>query len=144
MKILLALSLLLLSLYADSVDMLDFEAELFSKESRFMKKVSVSLHLEGNGLQAKTYALEDGLNILLSSYYLEDLLTSKGKEGFKKSFIQFMKKRYKVPINDLYILKMVQIHTITDIDELIEALKKQGCCSNQKSIKKLFNRVEGQ
>ncbi len=141
----LILSLLLINtLLADSVDMLNFEVDLFSKESRFMKKITVSLHLEGDQLQANTYALEDGLNILLSSYYLEDLLTSKGKEGFKKGFIRFMKKRYKVTINDLYILKMAQIHTITDIDEFIDALRKEGCCNSKKSLKKLFNSVQEQ
>ena len=137
-KIIIAL-LLSLNLSADSVDLIEFESDVFSKNSKILKKISVSLHLDGKDLEINSYKIQDTLNIIISSFYLEDLLTSKGKEDFKDSFSSYLLKKYKVKVSSVFILKLVQISDIPDIDKLIEALKLNGCCKQNKSIKKLFD-----
>ena len=135
-------TLLVSKIFADSVDMIDFESDLFSKRDQNLKKVVISLHLEGENLEQNSYSLQDSLNILISSYYLEDLLTSKGKEKFKKDFKNYLFNRYKVKISKVYIIKLAKLTAINDIDELIERLKSEGCCKKQKSIKKVFDNIE--
>jgi len=137
-KIIIAL-LLSLNLSADSVDLIEFESDVFSKNSKILKKISVSLHLDGKDLEINSYKIQDTLNIIISSFYLEDLLTSKGKEEFKSSFSSYLLKKYKVKVSSVFILKLVQISDIPDIDKLIEALKLNGCCKKNSSIKKLFD-----
>ncbi len=135
--------LLALTLMADSVDLIEFENDLFSKYSKNLKKVAISLHLEGQNLQINSYSIQDSLNIVLSSFYLEDLLTSKGKEEFKEALKKYLKNRHKIRVDSVYILKLTQVDLIPDIDKLIEALKKNGCCSMKgSSIKKKFEDIE--
>ena len=130
-------------LLADSIDLIEFESDLFSRNSDFLKKISITLHLRGKNLELNSYSIQDGLNIVLSSYYIEDLLTSKGKEEFKKAYKKYLKERYKVIINDIYILKLVQINQLPDIDLLIDALKKNGCCKGENiEIKKQFEKIK--
>ncbi|RUM66777.1 MAG: hypothetical protein DSZ06_02635 [Sulfurospirillum sp.] len=142
MRLFLVSILLISSLIADSVDMIDFESDLFSKDNHHLKKVVISLHLEGKNLQENSYALQDSLNILISSYYLEDLLTSQGKEQFKKDFINYLSNRYKVQINNIYIIKLTRIKGIDDIDELIQRLKSEGFLKNKQDIKKVFDNIQ--
>jgi len=137
-KIIIAL-LLSLNLSADSVDLIEFESDVFSKNSKILKKISVSLHLGGKDLEINSYKIQDTLNIIISSFYLEDLLTSKGKEEFKSSFSSYLLKKYKVKVSSVFILKLVQISDIPDVDKLIEALKLNICCKKNSSIKKLFD-----
>jgi hypothetical protein len=137
-KIFIAL-LFSLSLLADSVDIIEFESDTFSKNSKILKKVIISIHLDGKDLEINSYKIQDALNIIISSFYLEDLLTSKGKEQFKNSFSAYLLKKYKINISAIYILKLVQISDLPDVDKLIEALIKNGCCTKKESIKKLFN-----
>jgi hypothetical protein len=137
-KIIIAL-LLSLNLSADSVDLIEFESDVFSKNSKILKKISISLHLDGEDLEINSYKIQDALNIIISSFYLEDLLTSKGKERFKSSFSSYLLKKYRVKVSSVFILKLVQISDIPDVDKLIEALKLNGCCKKNSNIKKLFN-----
>ena len=65
MRLFLVSILLISSLVADSVDMIDFESDLFSKRDQNLKKVVISLHLEGENLEQNSYSLQDSLNILI-------------------------------------------------------------------------------
>jgi len=134
--------LFICQIFADSIDMIDFESDLFTKSNHHLKKVTVSLHLEGKNLEVNRYALEDSLNVLISSYYLEDLLTSKGKEQFKEDLKKYLLNRYKVKISNIYIIKLTKNSGIDDIDDLIDRLKSEGCCKSTKSIKKVFDTIE--
>ena len=131
------------SLFADSIDLVEFESDLFSKNSKLLKKISITLHLKGESLETNSYSIQDALNIVLSSYYIEDLLTSKGKEEFKSAYKKYLAKRYGVKINEIYIIKLVQLNQLPDIDLLIDALKKNGCCKGSNiDIKKSFETIK--
>ena len=135
--------LLSFSLFADSIDLVEFESDLFSKNSKLLKKISITLHLNGENLELNSYSIQDALNIIISSYYIEDLLTSKGKEEFKKAYKKYLKERYNIKIDKIYILKLVQINQLPDIDLLIDALKKNGCCKKRVvNIKKSFGEIK--
>ncbi len=130
----------MLDLLADGVDLVDFESDLFSKHSKNLKKIIATLHMEGKDLEINSYAIQDSLNIVLSSFYLEDLLTSKGKEQFKKSLIKYLKERYRVKVDYIYIIKLTQVESGVDIDKLVEALKESGFVQKRsKSIKESFD-----
>ena len=143
MKRYLISSLLCLSfLHAQTFEIKDFESDIFSKEGNKLRGVTLSIWLEGEGLDRYGYQIKDALNIVLSSFYLEDLLTSKGKEGFKKSFKQYLKKKYSITLDNLYFNELKRSSRSLDIDALILALKEAGFIQKGKSVKKVFDSLE--
>ena len=100
----------------------DFEADIFSKEGNKLKKIELSIMFDGENVRAADYKLLDALNVVISSFYLEDLFTSKGKERFKKLLRQYILKKYMIDIDFIYILKL-DIKERINIDELLERLQ---------------------
>ncbi len=85
-KILLILLLSGLFLHADeTLHVNEFEVSLFSKLSKKPVQISTSLVFEGRDVEAFDFKIIDSLNVVIGSFYAENLLTSKGKEGLKKS-----------------------------------------------------------
>jgi len=131
-----------LTLRADIFEIRDFESDIFSKEGNKLKQVTLSVWLEGKDLDRYGFQIKDTLNIIISSFYLEDLLTSKGKERFKDSFTAYLTKHYSIALENIYINTMKRTHNSLDIDELIEALKEAGFIQKRKTIKKVFEALE--
>ncbi len=118
------------------------ESTLFSKKSLDLKSVTLSLVLEGGDLVVNQLKIQDALNILISSYYVEDLMTSKGKESFKESLIKFIKEKYHIHLSNIYFKELRLTNPPIEIDELIERLKREGCCQGKSKIKDLFNQTK--
>ncbi len=129
-------------LLAEVYKVSQFESDIFSRDGNRLKKVSLSLRLEGRYLQENDYKITDALNIIISSFYLEDLFTSKGKEQFKTALMHYLEKKYSVEVESIYLEKFKLINAPFDTDSLIRALKDAGCCQKTRTIKKVFSAIE--
>jgi uncharacterized protein (DUF2252 family) len=130
-------------LSADVVEINDFESDLFSKDRNHLKKVEFSLLFDGRDLQENRHKIVDALNIVISSFYIEDLFTSKGKERFKVVLTKYLSKKYAIDIDDIFIQKFKMVDNVS-VDAFIDALRDEGFCrerSNSKSISKSFEDI---
>ena len=115
-----------LSLFADSFEVRDFKANIYSKKSELVK-IQLTAVFEGRDLKINQDRILDALNIVIGSFFFEDLMTSKGKEEFKNLLIKYLDKKYGVEIDEILIIKLMQADNIT-IKNLIKEMKKEGCC----------------
>jgi len=107
-----------------TVEIDNFVTDIYSKSNNSLKKVELSLTYDVN--QTKTISkVRDGLNIVISSFYIEDLFTSKNKERFKEMVIEYVAKKHKLKIKNIY-LQNLQLKDSINTKELIEELKKEG------------------
>lgn len=126
MRAFLFIFMIVISGFALDID--DFQSDLYSKEGRnIIKKISLSLIIEGRYANENENAILDSLNVIIGSYFVEDILTSNGKEMFKKNLIAFLAKKHSVDIDQIYIKKLYIVND-TKVDEIIEALRRNGCC----------------
>lgn len=130
------------SAFAEVYEVSNFQSDIFSRDGHKLKKVTLSLRIEGRDLKENDYKITDALNIIISSFYLEDLFTSKGKEQFKISLSQYLEKKYSVEADTIYLKKFKITPTSLEIDDFIEALKAEGCCQKRKEINKVFDAIE--
>ena len=114
------LSMIVFSLMAETIPIMNFQTDLFSRNSQNLKKIDMDLVIETNSTVAD-YKIKDALNIVVSSFFIEDLFTSKVKEQFKELFKSYIKKREKITIKNIYIEKM-QIVNQVDLDELMKRI----------------------
>ncbi|GEM_PF-3139431 len=101
----------------------DFEADIFSKDGNKLKKIELSIMFDGDNVRENDYKLLDALNIVISSFYIEDLFTSKGKERFKTLLKQYIMKKYMLDIDFIYILRL-DIKERIDVDELLKRINR--------------------
>lgn len=130
-------------LFSQEILIQNFECDLYSKAgNNALKKLSSTFEFQGRDLQINRSKLLDSLNIIISSYFLEDLLTSKGKENFKKMFIEYARKRHNIDIEEIFIIEMKEIYK-PNVDEIIKALREMGIC-DEKSAKNTpkHNKIE--
>ncbi len=125
-KLILFLSLIAF-LCADTLEVRDFRSDLYSKATSELQKVEVTLIFDGRDMKANRNKIFDALNIVIGSFFFEDLMTSKGKERFKTLLIKYLDKKYGVDTDDIMIIKMLRVDNIT-VKNLIKELKKEGCC----------------
>jgi hypothetical protein len=109
------------SLFAKTIMIDNFQTDIFSKVNNDLQKIEVSLVFDVSDDVPK-YKLEDGVNIVISSFYLEDLFTSKSKESFKELLKSYLNKKHSVVVNSIYIKKMQKKQTVS-IDELVKKIK---------------------
>ncbi len=146
MKKILFLSLLSLGLCAQKLDISDFQANLYSKNSKeFSKNISLSMQVTGRDVFDESYKVIDSLNIVIGSFYAHDLLSSKGKEAFKKALINYASSKYSVEIDEIFIQKLFVLNT-PKVNEIVEALRQEGCCNRcqnqQTTLPKLGTKIE--
>ena len=110
-------------LYGELYKIPDFEADLFSKEGNKLKKIELSIMFDGDNVRANDYKLLDALNVVISSFYIEDLFTSQGKERFKDLLKKYIMKKYMLDIDFIYILHLT-IHEQIDVDTLLKKIEK--------------------
>ncbi len=127
---------------AEVYEVSNFQSDIFSRDGNKLKKVTLSLRMEGRDLKENDYKITDALNIIISSFYLEDLFTSKGKERFKSSLSQYLEKKYNVEADAIYLKKFKITPVSLDVADLIEALKAEGCCQKPTIVKKVFDTIE--
>ena len=110
------------SLFGADFEIKNLEVDLYSKTSSEMKKISMDLHIFTNEV-AKSSAIKDAINVIVSSFYAQDLMSSKGKEAFKEAIKKYSASKYKIKIDDVYILSLKEIDNI-DIARLVKQLDK--------------------
>ena len=146
MKLVILTLLLSGFLFADVVEIKNFECDLFSKDRNKLKKIEFSLLFDGRDLKENRHKIIDALNIVISSFYIENLFTSKGKERFKTVLTKYISKKYSVDIDDIFIQKFRVKDNIT-VDAFIDALRDEGFCrqkprNSKKSISENFEDIE--
>jgi hypothetical protein len=138
---------LLLSLFlkADVIEIKNFESDLFSKDRNRLKKIEFSLMFDGRDLRENRHKIVDALNIVISSFYIEDLFTSKGKERFKSVITKYVSTKYAVDIDDIFIQKFMVKDNVS-VDAFIDALKDEGFCREKtrtkSPISKTFEEID--
>ncbi len=123
-KILLLIFCFCINSYAQLYKVPDFQSDIFSKDGNRLKKVELSLIFEGEDVQQDNYKILDALNIVVSSFYIEDLFTSKGKERFKTVLKQYIAKKYMIDIDFIYIIKF-NIKQSVDLDKIVQELENK-------------------
>lgn len=129
MRILLIVFTAFTIMFAQELEIQEFETDLYSKKggTSFSKKISLNLILTGRDVEDFSYKVIDALNVVIGSFFAEDLLTSKGKEAFKKGLIKYASSKYSVEIDEIYIQKLFIVEA-PKTDEIVEALRREGCC----------------
>ena len=130
MKKVILLIVCLLSLQAETLKLDHFTTDIFSSVSKELKKVDLSLIIEGRYVEDEKYKVIDALNVVIGSFYVENLATSQGKENLKKLLKEYSAKKHDVDIDDVYILSFrIDDDKIPfSLDDLIKKLKDEGCC----------------
>jgi len=113
------------SLCAQVLILDDFRANVFSKADKKPVEIKLGLIFEGDSVQLNDYKVIDALNVIVSSYYAEDLVTSRGKELLKSTLIAYTKKAHSLTIDTIYI-KELSVKMNPSVKEIVEAIKKEG------------------
>lgn len=128
MKKLLFLFIITLSLQAQTLHIDHFTTDIFSSSSKELKKIDISLIVEGRYVEDESYKIIDALNVVIGSFYIESLATSQGKENLKKLLKEYSAKKHSVDIDEVYITNFELVDK-PSVNEIIKALKKEGCCT---------------
>ncbi len=114
-----------ISLSAQMLNIDDFSSEVFSRVSKKPATINLNLMVEGRYVEDESYKIVDALNIVIGSFYLEDLITSQGKQKLKEAIKAYTLSKYSIDIDNIYIQKM---QSMPNTQEIIDALKKEGMC----------------
>ena len=125
-RVFLTLFILFTSSMAEDILRLDdFEVTLFSKIVKEPRNLEISMIFEGRDVEEYDFKVIDTLNVVIGSFYAEDLVMSKGKEALKVAIIAYAKDKYSIDIDNIYIQKM-NILEDTTAKIIIDELKKEG------------------
>lgn len=125
------------ALFGADFEIKNLEVDLYSKTSSEMKKISMDLHIFTSEV-AKSSAIKDAINVIVSSFYAQDLMSSKGKEAFKEAIKKYSASKYKIKIDDVYILSLKEIDNV-DVARLVKQLDKYYKNSANKENKSMGN-----
>ncbi|WP_298085251.1 hypothetical protein [uncultured Campylobacter sp.] len=135
MKKIFALAFAAVMAFAETLNIDNFETDLYSRDAKSsIKKVSVSLRLEGRDVVDNEAYVLDALNVVIGSFYVEDLLTSLGKEKFKDTLAKYTAKKHSVDIDEVLIISLKTVRE-PNIEELLEALKNVKTTGSKRSQK---------
>lgn len=104
---------------AGSIEISNFETDLYSK-SNGLKKINLSIKVIGDNVANEKDFIQDSLNMVISSYYYEDLFTELGKENLKKTIIKYAGKKYSVNIDDILIMNLKSKDSAEAIKEILK------------------------
>ncbi len=124
-KIVFSLLFVGIGLFAQMLNIDDFSSVIFSRATNKPVTVSLNLMVEGRYVEDESYKIIDALNIVIGSFYWEDLITSQGKVNLKKALKAYTTKKYSIDIDNIYIQK---IKSQPNTQEIIDALKREGMC----------------
>ena len=135
MKKIFALAFAAVMAFAETLNIDNFETDLYSRDAKSsIKKVSVSLRLEGRDVVDNEAYVLDALNVVIGSFYDEDLLTSLGKEKFKDTLAKYTAKKHSIDIDEVLIISLKTVRE-PNIEELLEALKNVKTTGSKRSQK---------
>lgn len=138
MKKLLISLFLVLPLIGETIEIDEFVTDIYSKNSNSLKKIEMSLVIETNTTDS-LYKVKDALNIVVSSFYVEDLFTSKSKEAFKVILSEYVKKKYLIDVKNIYI-QSLQLKSSQTAKEILELLKQEGFGKDRNVIKEFIKK----
>ncbi len=124
-KIVFSLLFVGIGLFAQMLNIDDFSSVVFSRATNKPVTVNLNLMIEGRYVEDESYKIIDALNIVIGSFYWEDLITSQGKVNLKKALKAYTTKKYSIDIDNIYIQK---IKSQPNTQEIIDALKREGMC----------------
>ena len=125
-KILLVLLFSVMLLKAEeTLHVSEFEVSIFSRGSKDTSQLEVSVIFEGRDVEVYDFKVIDALNIVIGSFYVEDLMTSKGKISLKQTLTSYIRKEYSIDIDNIYIQKLRVVQNAS-VEEIIKALKEEG------------------
>ncbi|WP_458699467.1 flagellar basal body-associated FliL family protein [Sulfurospirillum sp. 1307] len=125
-KIFMGLLICISFLNADEILRIDdFEVTLFSKINKSQQNIELSMVIEGRDVEVYDFKIIDALNVVIGSFYAEDLMMSKGKEALKQALINYALKKYSIDIDNVYIQKLSMLDNVS-AKEIINELEKQG------------------
>ncbi len=124
-KVIISLLFVCVSLFSQMLNIDDFSSVVFSRATGKPVTINLSLMVDGRYVEDESYKIIDALNVIIGSFYWEDLITSRGKENFKTALKNYTTKKYSIDIDDVYIQK---IQSQPSTQEIIDALKKDGLC----------------
>lgn len=104
---------------AKSIEIQDFESDLYSKNGG-LKKVQLSVKIIGDNVDKELDYITDSLNMIISSYFYEDLFTESGKEKFKQTLIKYLGKKYSVNIDQVLFIKLKSKDSAEAIKEILK------------------------
>lgn len=123
MKKLLLMAIFSVFAFGDVLKVSDFQTDLYSKTgANITKKINLSLELVGRDLQDNESYVLDALNVIIGSFYVEDILTSLGKEKFKETLIKYASKKHALDIDDVLILNIKTINNL-ELNEILKAVR---------------------
>ena len=135
MKKIFALAFAAVMAFAETLTVDNFETDLYSRDAKnSIKKVSVSLRLEGRDVADNEAYVLDALNVVIGSFYVEDLLTSLGKEKFKETLVKYTAKKHSIDIDEVLIISLKTVRE-PNIEELLEAPKNVKTTGSKRSQK---------
>ena len=121
MKKLLFLLLINLSLYADLFTFDQMNTSILSKKINSYVNINISIALQGSDLAEHKIELMDVVQTAIGNFLVEELITAKGKESFKKIIVNIADKEYGIGVDFVYIKN---IHIETDPFEKCRELLK--------------------
>ena len=83
-----------MSLFAQMLSVDNFSAEVFSSVTKKPVTISLKMMFEGRYVEEESYKIIDALNIVIGSFYLEDLITSQGKQKLKEAIKSYTTNKY--------------------------------------------------
>ena len=137
MKIFLILIISCFALFAKTIELKNFEVDVYTKNNSDMKKITMDLEILAND-NTNESALKDAINVITSSFYKEDLLSSKGKEAFKESIKKYALSKHKITIHSIFIITLKEANI--DIEKIAKLLEEHY--KKQNSVNKDFNAPE--
>ncbi|MFB1646244.1 hypothetical protein [Campylobacter molothri] len=143
MKKILFCIFLCLNLNAQSLEISKLRTDLYSKSgANVLKKIEISLDFEGENLKENELKLIDSINTVISGFFYEDIFTEIGKDNFKKVLKKFIEKKYKININDIYILSLSGVEKF-DLEEFKRFLESTEAKKNNASdeVKKVLENL---
>ena len=125
-KIVLILLLSALLLQAEeTLQISEFKVSLFSKISKKLVSIETNLIFEGRDVEVYDFKIIDALNVVIGSFYVENLFTSKGKEGLKQAIVNYTRDKYGIDIDSVYIQKLNIVENTT-AKNIIDELRREG------------------
>lgn len=109
--------------FGDVVSVESFESDLYSKyDVNNLKKISMDLEIITRDDNVEKAPIYDALNIVVGSFYAEDIMTSKGKESFKSTLTKYIDKKYSITIDDIYIIRLKFVDE-TNVQKILDAIR---------------------
>ncbi|MCR4942687.1 MAG: hypothetical protein K5978_07865 [Campylobacter sp.] len=128
MKKLILVFILAVFANCDAISIKNFEVDVYSKTAQnSTKKIRLDLEVIGDDVSTNEPYVFDALNVIVGSFYAEDLLTSMGKEKFKDAFIKYAAKKHNISLDNVLILALKVVENAA-IEDIIEAIRNKNLC----------------